>query len=161
MAKEPQTVDKGDIRVIGIQAQTTMKNSVNDVSALWGEVMKRNNEIPNKVGNNVIFGIHEFSEMSVLNENTPFTYMVSLEVNNTDSVPQGMLAKTLAPAKYAVFTHKGPMNTIGDSYSYIYKTWFPQSGNKVKASEYFEYYDNRFRGPNDPNSQVDIYIPMQ
>jgi AraC family transcriptional regulator len=44
---------------------------------------------------------------------------------------------------------------------YIYGSWFPKSGYKVSGSPDIEWYDNRFLGPDNENSEVEIYIPIE
>ncbi len=162
-SKEPQLVDIGELKLIGMETTTTFKTVVNDGFKLFGDFKKHLNEVTGKVVNNAVYGIHEheFVEDTNFNKNTPFTYLVSMEVNNVASVPQGMVSKTLPAAKYAVFTHKGPVTAFLDSYLYIYRNWFPNSGYKVKKLEYFEYYDQRYKGPTNANSEIDIYIPVE
>ncbi len=161
VAQEPQWVDQGDLPVIGMQLQTTRKNCIMEINNAFGELMKRADEIQGRIDNKVLFGVYDYMDRTGFNENTPFTYMICMGVNNTDSVPQGMTGKTIPAVKYAVFTHKGPYSNIGNSYSYIYQVWLPKSGKKVKQAESFESYDDRFKKPNDPDSQVDIYIPVE
>ncbi|MGV8691900.1 effector binding domain-containing protein, partial [Pseudomonas aeruginosa] len=48
---------------------------------------------------------------------------------------------------------------IAESFQAIYSHLLAERGLEPKAGVDFEYYDQRFRGPLDPNSQVDLYIP--
>jgi predicted transcriptional regulator YdeE len=163
VSKEPKMVDMGELKLIGMETTTTFKNELKDGTTLWGDFMKRGNEINGKTGNIGIYDVHEYySDYTNFNEETPFAIIASLEVNNVDSVPPGMVSKTLPAARYAVFTHKGTLTTFQDSYLYIYRDWFPKSGYKVNKSEYFEYFNpQRFKGMTDLNSEVDIYIPVE
>ena len=60
--------------------------------------------------------------------------------------------------KYAVFPCT--LGTIGDAYTFIYQTWFAQSGHQRTEGPEFEYYDATFNA-NDPDSKMYIYIPIK
>jgi predicted transcriptional regulator YdeE len=46
------------------------------------------------------------------------------------------VAKTLPAHRYALFTHKGPVQTLMKSYAYIYGIWF--ANNDVKKNPAFD-----------------------
>lgn len=63
------------------------------------------------------------------------------------------------PAKRT--TAKGVFDTLGNTFDLVYFDWLPQTGyNRAEADE-FEVYDERFLGPEDETSEVDIYIPVE
>ena len=63
--------------------------------------------------------------------------------------------------RYAVFEYQGmPGPALGELYEYIYKTWLPESGETLAACYDFEFYDERFLGPQNPESVLSIYIPV-
>lgn len=71
-----------------------------------------------------------------------------------------MVAKTLAGGKYAVFTHSGSVEFLRMTYQYIWGTWIICSKYEVDLRDDFEYYDERFLGPNNDMSQFNItWIP--
>lgn len=89
-----------------------------------------------------------------------WTYFPSVQVSQFDDVPALLFAKTLPSATYAVFTAKGGIPKLGDTFMYAYMTWLPTSAYEVAFPFDFEYYDERFKD-NDPDSEVDIYIPVK
>ncbi|HBF4228528.1 TPA: GyrI-like domain-containing protein, partial [Clostridioides difficile] len=44
---------------------------------------------------------------------------------------------------------------------YIWGTWFLSSKEELDIRDDFEVYDERFLGPSNVNSQIDIYIPIK
>ncbi|MCP1184566.1 GyrI-like domain-containing protein [Paenibacillus sp. 1781tsa1] len=61
---------------------------------------------------------------------------------------------------YAVFTHKGTLARLNDTFQYIYETWLPQSGSVRTNAPEFARYDQRYLGPTNEDSVLDIYIPV-
>ena len=72
-----------------------------------------------------------------------------------------MVIREIPAYKYAVFTHHGKLDTLHDTYKYIYETWFPQSGLELTSPHFdMEVYDNRFKLESD-KSEFDIYIAVK
>ncbi len=78
-----------------------------------------------------------------------------------------MTTKELPESEYLVFTHKGAIisenrSFIKETYDYIYGKYLPNSEYEVSGDYSFELFDsNRFKGPRDSNSEIDIYIPIK
>lgn len=61
---------------------------------------------------------------------------------------------------YAVFTHKGTVDTLIQTYQYIWGVWFPKSGFQIADRDDFECYTERFAGADHDKSEIDIYFPI-
>jgi predicted transcriptional regulator YdeE len=76
-----------------------------------------------------------------------------------------MVRITVPAQKYAIFTHRGALNqpghTIADTFAEIYQTWLPHYQLSSMRGIDFELYDERFIGPNNEQSEVDLYIPIE
>ena len=77
-------------------------------------------------------------------------------------VPQGEIGvQTIPGGEYAVTTHFGSYETLGESYARLLGQWLPRSGRELRATPGFEIYLN------DPNSTApedlvtDIHLPLQ
>jgi AraC family transcriptional regulator len=77
-------------------------------------------------------------------------------------VPDGDIGVQVIPGgDYAVTTHFGPYQRLGDTYSKLLGRWLPRSGRELGSTPCFEVYLN------DPNSTdpedllTDIYAPLQ
>jgi len=63
--------------------------------------------------------------------------------------------------RYAAFTLKG--REIKSNWSdLLFEKWLPESGLKKSFDFLIEYYDDqRFKGMEDPNSELDLYVPIR
>jgi AraC family transcriptional regulator len=153
---EPRIVIKEGFTVVGMKCSTTLKN--NKVPQLWDEFLSRIHEIKNRSDDKVAMGISEFCKNP---HDEEFTYVACVPVMRIDEIPEGMVVKTVPRNKYVVVTHKGSLETLGNAYDFIYATWLPKSGYELAEADDFEVYDERFLGPEDEKSEIDIYVPIK
>ncbi len=85
-----------------------------------------------------------------------FHYMPAVEVDNFDTIPIEAVGKTIPKHKYAVFTHKGSVEKLGETYKYIHGTWFPHKGYRINEDFDFEHYTTDCEG----NDIIRIHIPV-
>jgi AraC family transcriptional regulator len=71
-----------------------------------------------------------------------------------------MIKKVVPAGRYAVFTHKGKLDKLEHTMSYIYGSWLPKSGEELREAADLEIYDERFKFGSD-DSELDIYIPVK
>jgi len=93
-----------------------------------------------------------------------FTYLAGVEVHDLDSIPDGMIGKTLLALEYAHFCHRGNFRNLSDTIFNIYNKWLPDSGyNLVPAWQcgvsHYERYDRHFQWVV-PKSEIDIFLPV-
>lgn len=161
---EPKFVTKDDFQVIGMECIS--KNENGEFSRLWCDFIGRMGEVKNNNRPGVAYGICSCGpeckpeECICKCEVVGFSYMACVEVSNADQAPSGMVAKTIPTSKYAVFTHKGSLDKLSNTYNYIYTTWLQNSDYEQSGFYCFELYDNRFN-PSDENSEIDIYLPIK
>ncbi|HIJ64784.1 MAG TPA: AraC family transcriptional regulator [Candidatus Hydrogenedentes bacterium] len=156
---EPKIVNRDAFKVIGVELRTTICNgeNVQAIPEFWDQFAQdgADRRIPNRVNHNALLGVCGDSD-----EDGSFSYIICAEVSSFDEAPDGMVARTVPAAKYAVFTSKGKVpDSVQDMGRYIFGTWLPKSGYEHADTEDFEVYDERFTGLED--SEVDIYIPIK
>jgi predicted transcriptional regulator YdeE len=86
---------------------------------------------------------------------------VGVEVSKLTKPPLELVARILPSTKYAVFTLKGneiksdwPTKSCGE--------WLTAAGLKRSHKYIIEFYDSqRFKGIDDPTSELDIYVPVK
>lgn len=158
---QPQIVNRQEIKLAGITVRHTLSNP--KYMKLWEDFMRRLPEIKGPVG-------HDMYEVCCcdpavpameFNENTLHNTMAAVEVKDFGNLPKGIVTLVIPTGKYAMFTHKGSMDTIKATYTYIYRTWLPTSGQEFRAAEDFAVYGPRFKSPASPDNEVDIYIPLK
>lgn len=151
----PKIVTKPAFKTVGISY--IGKNQSGEIPQMWDVFNSRYNQIP--AINDICYGLC-FSNAAGAAEGE-FEYVAATEVSDDKNIPEGMVYREVPEYKYAVFTHHGKLDRLGETYEYIYNTWLPQSGLKVHPDHYdMELYDQRFN-PDSDDSEFDIYIAIQ
>jgi AraC family transcriptional regulator len=153
---EPKFVELGELHTVGMVCRTTSKN--NTIPQLWDRYNPRCGEIRHAIFDNTCLGICYYVDMTNFDENAEFDYMAGRAVSKVEKIPQGMEEHTIPAALYAVFTHKGMLDTLGETYQKIFGPWL--EGYEIAEADQIEWYDDRF-DPTSPDSEFDIYIPVK
>lgn len=82
--------------------------------------------------------------------------MPSIEVKDFKNISNSAVGKNVQKHKYAIFTHKGDAETLGETYKYIHGTWFPNKDYLLNEDFDFEYYTCDEKG----NDIIEIHIPI-
>jgi len=162
---EPKIIDKEQITLVGmVFYRNPFKeqggwSQENEIGKLWTRFLAKKSQKPMKsrVGTGA-FEVH--IEPEEYEETKNFYVFVGVEVEKVDDFPLEMFVKVLPATKYAVFTLKGKEITSNWS-DMIYKEWLPKSGYKEAHKFLIEYYDERFKGTDRPESELDIYVPIK
>ena len=154
---EPRILQMDMFKIVGMKYYGENKN--NEIGRLWDLFNPRVSEIKNQQGSNVRYGIcYPIGDSA---EKGEFEYIALIEVSDLNEIPEGMVGRTIQTQTYAVFTHKGSLEKIAETYKYIYGTWHPKSGYELLKTPDFEYYDERFDPDTEEDSEFDIYIPIK
>jgi predicted transcriptional regulator YdeE len=91
-----------------------------------------------------------------------YFYLTAIPTN-IDLVPDHFIKKEIPKGEYEMFTHKGKMENIKNTFFEIYKVILLKSNLKIEEHTksgflHFEKYDYRFQW-NKPTSVIDIYLP--
>jgi AraC family transcriptional regulator len=82
-----------------------------------------------------------------------------------EDIPMEMAGKTLPASEYAVSRTAASWwanrRQSRNTYAYAYGTWLPQSGFENLFGFDFEFYGDRFHGNQDPNSEIEVWLPIQ
>ncbi len=151
---EPKIVTKPAFTIVGMSY--VGKNEHNEVPQLWGQFNTRMDELEN--AEPVAYGVCS-AELEGAQEGE-FEYIACVAVKDASSVPDGMIAREIEEHKYAVFAHHGKLDTLGETYQYIYNTWIPQSEYEMGPHFELEVYGERFIHNSD-ESVFDIYISIE
>ncbi|OHD53973.1 MAG: hypothetical protein A2Y33_12445 [Spirochaetes bacterium GWF1_51_8] len=87
-------------------------------------------------------------------------YMVGVETSGLDKIPVGMSGKVVPASNYLRFVHRGLAKHVGRTYKYIFQTWLPRSEYRLSQPYEFEYYGPKCLGPDNEDSESEIYIPV-
>jgi AraC family transcriptional regulator len=129
------------------------KNEHDEIPALWGQFTPHLPEINGVANRQFCYG----AEDNYDDDSGEFDYLACVEVNETESIPEGMETWHIPANKYAVFPCTLP--TILDVFDDL-STKLVGAGLEQLPDPLFELYDETF-DPQDPNSTLYIYIPVK
>lgn len=154
----PEIVSISPVNIMGISFKTTINSD--ETATMWKQFYNR---IPTTLISNKRYGIFEANDtcnsesFSIDSETIIF---IGVEVPEKYPIPNDMKAKRLCGGKYAKFVHKGRVDTLIQTYHYIWGVWFPKSGLELADHDDFECYTERFIDVNNEDSEIDIYFPI-
>jgi AraC family transcriptional regulator len=162
MTIQPVIREIDPVMLNGLRGKSSLKN--NKLFSMWKAFDSRVSEIPNLESGRRGYGICEADpefDLSLFDETTESSHFIGAAVSSLAEVPEGMQTKILNGGKYAIFTHKGRLDTLSMTYEYIWGTWVLCSGYEIDQRDDFEFYDERFLGPDQEASEFDIYVPLK
>jgi AraC family transcriptional regulator len=154
---DTKIVELGAMKFIGLEYYGENKN--NEIGEMWGRFMQVAKNVPSSIMNGKWYGVCFSNE----GDTHPIRYIAGLEVNSLDEIPEGMKGKSIDAGKYAIFTHKGLLDNLKETYNNIYGKWIPEANlTPVEGLDGldFELYDNRF-SDGSPDSEFDIYVKIK
>jgi AraC family transcriptional regulator len=154
---DAKILTKQAFKIIGMSYFGENKNK--EISRLWDAFLPRMESIKNRINPPISYGIC-YPVEGKSNE-AAFEYIAAVEVSDLIDLPEEMVGRTIPARKYAVFTHKGSVDKILETYQAVYAVWQPKSGYELLKAPDFEYYDERFNPDNPETSELDIYIPIK
>lgn len=159
---EPEIVTIDPINIIGLGGETAIAN--NRIPELWESFCRRESEVANISRPILRIGICEYpSETSLITftEESDYYVITGVKVDSIESVPTGMLTRTIPAGRVAVFTHTGPITTLHRTYKYIWGTWADNKKYTVDERRDFEIYTEDYPGPYCADGQIKIHIPIK
>lgn len=151
-----ETTKLNSFNIIGIAVRTTNQNqqAAQDIYALWMKFMSENiiAQIPNKVDNTVYCMYTDYEK----DHTAPYTTIIGCKVKNLDSIPKGMVGKSIQASQYKKFIAKGKIDEGS-----LFKAWNEIWNSDIKRSYTadFEVYDEKHTGPN-VYSETDIFVAV-
>jgi predicted transcriptional regulator YdeE/DNA-binding transcriptional MerR regulator len=138
---ELKIVNRPALKVIGFAY--VGKNEHGEIGQMWDRFNQRTDEIKN-INTKEAFGLC-FSTVEGGAQPGEFEYISGFEVADNKDIPAGMVYREVPAHKYAVFTHHGKLNILGETYQYIYNTGLAQAGLQVHPDKFdMEVYDKDF-----------------
>ncbi len=142
-----------EMKFVGVQVETTVEDCKKEMPSLWNKFLALFENIKNKVNDKIMYGLCLDGD----NNDGKFRYIACSEVTDFEDLPEDMISETTPKSLYAIYTHKGNINKIGETYEFIMKD-LPKQNLKHK-DVWLELYDERFSEDSD-ESEVDIYVAI-
>jgi AraC family transcriptional regulator len=152
---EPRFEEKHGFKFAGLMYTGSAEQG--EIPQLWDKFVPVMDKIPNRINNNVCYGIINPFEPK---QGREMDYIAAVEVDGFDNVPEGMESGEIPEAYYAVFTHKGPISKFMETIQYVYGDWMKNGGYKHAGTPDFELYDDKFKG-DEEDSECYIYVPIE
>jgi len=136
----------------------------NEIGKLWERyitlVMRKYPKILMKTSVDMNFSYELHLEPEEYADTKQYYVMVGMEITNIEEIPFEMFIKILPKTNYIVFTTTmEEKNKLG---AYIYREWIPENGYEQAYAFIIQGYDGRrYKGLDDPNSEIDWYIPVR
>jgi len=154
---QPRFESRGAFRVVGVR-QRHLQGKPDGIGEQWGRFCERLGEIDGAVeGAN--YGVCE-DDRAAPKEAPAFFYSAAAEVRGDAPAPDGLAAVEIPAARYAVFTHTGPVTELHGTVRKVWSEWIPASGVKPTGGPDFELYDERFK-MDEPDSVIEIWVPVE
>jgi AraC family transcriptional regulator len=79
-----------------------------------------------------------------------------------DVVPEGEIGvREVAGGEYAVATHRGPYEQLGETYAHLCAQWAPRNGRELRDEPGFEVYLNNPQTTRPEDLLTDVYVPLE
>ncbi len=149
--------ERKPLKVVGMKIHTSIKE--NRIPQLWNDFIVRMDELEKVAVPDCSLGICLNETGTEFHEDSEFDYLACKVVKDDSVIPIGMEYREIPGQLVAVFTHSGSLETLSETYDYIYNEWLPESEYKLIATDEIEWYDSRFKF-GEKDSQMDIHIPI-
>lgn len=153
----PTFIERDDLHLVGLSIALDETGSA-EIPELWERLRPLEDTIPNRK-DGVRYGAVEVSDKG----DGTFDYLAAVAVARGAATPDGLVAKTLAGGRFAVFTHScdgGPLGPgLQATMRMIHGEWVRMSRTPLRAYYDLEVYDQRFN-PATLTGEIDIWIPV-
>lgn len=158
---QPKIKEFEAVKLAGISKETSMANDKTEV--LWKRFMSIKVKTPS-LANRDLYSVEQYKKAFLKGEfdpQTKFEKWAAVEVDDYAELPEGLEKLELEGGLYAVFRHRGTAQNFAGTAKYIFEDWLPKSEYQLDHRPHFEIMGSDYKGPDDPESLEDIYIPIR
>lgn len=138
-----------------ISALSPQRNNHLVIPQLWQDFSSRMASIPNRQGQDCLGSIECDN-----GESGQCRYLACVEVSSVAALPEGMISREIGGGSYAIFAHRGEISRIGQTLEYVYGSWLPRSGHRLRDAAEIEVYGAKFDASS-PDSEMEYCLPIQ
>jgi len=150
---KPRIVSKPEMTLVGLVGCAADVSQL-DICGLWERFDGHLKHIRHQVEG-------KSYEIHVQEETTPPMHfcLVGVEVSRIEHLPIELFIKVVPACEYAVFTHQFKDGGFADAFKAVYD-WLQKSQYTSAYPFDIQCYDSRFKSPDDPDSVVEIWVPV-
>lgn len=157
MILKPRIEQLKEKKLVGYHLTMSLTN--NKTAQLWGQFGPKIKEVKNRVSAaRISMQIYDDSYYQNFAPENEFEKWATVEVEDFNTVPDGMQTFTLKEGLYAVFDYKGS-SSDPSIFQYIFWKWLPNSHYQIADRPHFEVLGQNYKN-NDPASEEEIWIPI-
>lgn len=157
----PKIENQEAFMVVGIAARTNNAKEAGPdgvIGKQWARFFSEGvaAKIPNRADGNIVAVYTDYAS----DVNGDYTFLLGVRVTKAESVPDGMVAKTVPAGRYAVFTsERGPVPQIDvDLWKKVWATPKSALGGERAYKADFELYDQRAQNRTDSVMEIHIGV---
>jgi AraC family transcriptional regulator len=154
---KPKFSQRPAMKVVGIGGTFTSETRAK-IPELWMQFIPRLADVGGAVSM-VTYGV-----CFPPNEDGEFEYIAAIEVEEGNSVPDGMVLRQVPAHRYAVFRHEVTSSNLHQdlqpTMAFIWEEWAKSGQEVIARAPDFELYPADF-DPGRPGSWIDIYVPIE
>ncbi len=152
MALEPRYEQLEALDIVGLPKNFTSETRA-QIPQLWERFVKWIGHVPHQVGNET-YGVIRNND-----KGRGFYYLAGVAVSSPTGIPDDLRLVQLPAARYAVFTHAGPVSELFQTMVAIYSEWVPNASDELADSACFERYGEDF-DPTTGLGTIEIWLPL-
>ena len=154
----PEIIKLEKLLLVGVGTLCNNNDESGAPSEMWEMLMSNSMEVSDRINETISYGVLTSSQE--MESKGTFFYMAGFEVSSFKSLSAQMSGKLLPANEYAVFEYKGAISPELSQFIQSIKEWLTQS-EYVHAGLYcIERLDHRFPCPQNPDSVLEILIPV-
>lgn len=133
-------------------------NQHNEISESWQQFDRKKDQVSGAVNPNQVIAV--CGRTGETTNADDYEYVAGVEVPRAENIPDGMVVRVVPARRYAVFAHRGPLDTLPDTFKYIYEVWLPRLGHQFADWPELEVYGEAFRDGS-PDLAMTIWVPVR
>jgi AraC family transcriptional regulator len=123
------------------------------IKDVWVKLMEDFGRIEGQVGLRTYGVCHNF-------DGDMMEYLAAVQVSNAGQVPGYLHTMIIPRRKVAIFRHEGKLETLSETWAWIFDTWLPEANLAVAGGPQFETYSDDFDSDAGTGC-VEVHIPVK
>ena len=155
-----QIIKNKGFKCIGYTCNTSLGFFM--IGKTWRKMHRHKDLIANRTNLDFLIGINDYSRYKMEADHLSFDYYAMAEVTDFNSIPRGMVSKTLPTSDYAVFYLKGKNEeSVQPFIEAIYREWLLNTDYELNDELQFDFICYGEKQDENKESQIEIWLPIK